>query len=474
MSGASEAREIVGPHDLVGQSVREGRYAISRLLGEGAQGATLEAIDKLDGTLVAIKRFQVRGARSWKDVELAEREARVLGRLAHPLLPRAIDHFEEGGALYLVMERIEGQSLARAPTRRRGEVVRLLHDMDEVLRYLGAQSPPVIHRDIKPGNIVRRPPDPALDETRERYVLVDFGSVRDSLKPAGGSTVVGTFGYMAPEQFQGRAQPVSDIYGVGATALSMLTGQQPEAMPHRGLAIDVRAALAQRGMGPPLGEPLVRALEAMLEPDPDQRATAIGPLIEGIEEDDEPAGGSPRRTRHDRRGRSRKRRRREARRQARRQERSERRTRPRRAAHRAGEAATEWVTLLRALYAPAVMAALAIARLAVALATRVVVPVLFSLLAIVFGPALRRAGRRVAAAGARADDALLAARQHALGRSEQDHGDDAEAGAQRLRVEDDVPSPRSAEDDIERAAEAEEEALEEAIDEIPSARERKP
>jgi hypothetical protein len=82
--------------------------------------------------------------------------------------------------------------------------------------------------------------------------------------------VVGTFGYMAPEQFQGRALQASDVYAVGATALSLVTGREPEDLPHRGLAIDVRAAL---GSG---AEPwLVRALSAMLDPDPDKRATRV-------------------------------------------------------------------------------------------------------------------------------------------------------------------------------------------------------
>src|SRR5438552_9969439 len=86
-----------------------GRYVVKGLLGEGSQGATYEATDTQSGRTVAIKRFDVRGARSWKDVELAEREARVLATLDHPLVPRYFEHFEEDGALYLVMERVEGE-----------------------------------------------------------------------------------------------------------------------------------------------------------------------------------------------------------------------------------------------------------------------------------------------------------------------------------------------------------------------------
>src|SRR5688572_203787 len=80
-----------GATEVIGQ----GRYAVTGMLGEGSQGETLEAVDKRDGRLVAIKRFRIKGAASWKDVELAEREAHVLSGLEHPSLPRYVEHFEE-------------------------------------------------------------------------------------------------------------------------------------------------------------------------------------------------------------------------------------------------------------------------------------------------------------------------------------------------------------------------------------------
>ena len=251
-------------------TLRDGRFVITGSLGEGSQGHTYDGVDKREGRPVAIKRFDVRFAKTWKDAELAEREARVLQSLSHPRLPEYIDHFEQDGALYLVMEKIEGESLA--VLHRRGgllserEVRRFLGDASEVLDYLHRRTPPVIHRDLKPGNVIRRPDG--------SFAFVDFGAVRDKLRPEGGSTVVGTFGYMAPEQFQGRALPASDVYAIGATALSMLTGRQPEDLPHRGLAIDVRAALGDRG-----GSRLAEALAQMLDPDPDRRAARIAPLL---------------------------------------------------------------------------------------------------------------------------------------------------------------------------------------------------
>ena len=77
------------------EELRAGRYAVLGSLGAGSQGETLDAIDKREGRPVAIKRFKIRGAKSWKDVELAEREATVLSSLSHGSLPRYVEHFEE-------------------------------------------------------------------------------------------------------------------------------------------------------------------------------------------------------------------------------------------------------------------------------------------------------------------------------------------------------------------------------------------
>jgi serine/threonine protein kinase len=256
-----------------------GRYVIRGVLGEGAQGVTYDAIDTRENRAVAIKRFDVRGARSWKDVELAEREARVLATLDHPLVPRYFTHFEEDGALYLVMEKIEGETL-EAMRRRVGalpedEVRRFLACADRALTYLHGRGSPVVHRDIKPRNVVRR--------ADGSYVLVDFGAVSELVMRRGSSTIVGTIGYMAPEQLQGRASATTDVYAVGATAAAALTGVEPETLPHRGLRIDVRAALEGR-----VSPGLVASLEQMLEPDPERRAQSLAAALDGTRM--EPAG----------------------------------------------------------------------------------------------------------------------------------------------------------------------------------------
>ena len=441
-------------------ALRSGRYAIIGELGAGSQAETLDAVDKLDGRAVAIKRFQVRGAKSWKDVELAEREARVLSTLSHPNLPVYIEHFEEDGALYLVMEKIEGESLG-ALRRRSGrlsqaDIARFLADADSVLGYLHSRVPPIIHRDIKPGNVIRRQDG--------SFAFVDFGSVRDQLKPEGGSTVVGTFGYMAPEQFQGRALPCSDVYAVGATALAMVTGREPEDLPHRGLSIDVRAAL---GSG---AEPrLLRALSVMLEPDPDRRAARV------------PAPGSGRRasaapgSRHRpaptsapapeadvdwrelrERGREQSQRIREEGRRLRqeiKQQVREETRRARRAAHHYGVAHQEhWRRQGRfvpgaALVLLVVLLALTAARLATWGLFRIFLPTLLIALSVFFGSPLRRAAWRCREVGVEVDrglsETLSAVRARLHGREIDAEG--LEIDAEGLEIDPDEPerAPRT-------------------------------
>jgi serine/threonine protein kinase len=268
---------------------RGSRYAMVRVLGEGSQAVTYEATDMQTGQSVAIKRFDLRNARAWKEVELAEREARVLSTLQHPLLPRYVDHYERSGGFHLVMERVEGETLD-ARLRRKGalsenEVWGFLHCAREALAYLHRRPSPIVHRDVKPSNVVRRASDGA-------YVIVDFGSVSERFQRAsGGSTVVGTLGYMAPEQVHGAALPQTDVYAVGATALAALAGVEADHFQRAGLGVDVRATLAARGRT--ASPALIPALEQMLEPDPRRRPTSVGaawrapvsaPVVQGIDD----------------------------------------------------------------------------------------------------------------------------------------------------------------------------------------------
>jgi hypothetical protein len=181
--------------------------------------------DERTGGAVAIKELVPHG--SLEGIERFRREARVLQQLDHPKIPDYIDAFVSGKGRarreYLVQELVDGLSLEEEMVLRRyrqSEVLGVIEELAEILAYLHGLSPPVIHRDIKPGNVMRR-----RDGT---LVLVDFGAVLDEvMSTAGRHTVAGTFGYMAPEQFEGTAVPATDIFGLGALAVALLSRKDP-------------------------------------------------------------------------------------------------------------------------------------------------------------------------------------------------------------------------------------------------------
>lgn len=207
-----------------------GRYRLEVILGQGAHGTTWRAVEVASGRVVAVKELPLRLGAPAKIVQLFEREAAVLQQLRHPGIPDYLDHFVLGAgrqrAMYLVMRFVDGTSLERKLRTHRfdeREVLQILDALLEVLEYLHALSPPVIHRDLKPANVLIE---------GERPVLIDFGSVRDALRDEdlGGSTVAGTFGFMAPEQFAGDALPATDLYGLGALAVALLTRKPPHTL----------------------------------------------------------------------------------------------------------------------------------------------------------------------------------------------------------------------------------------------------
>jgi serine/threonine protein kinase len=240
-----------------------GRYRLGPRLGKGSQGEIHIARDDKarpsDEREVIVKRLTPRG--TWKSFELFEREAKVLSQLRHAGVPRHIATIEEPpGTFNLVMQRAPGDNLRDLAARRRLSQLELrdvLIRCLEVLDYLHTRSPAVIHRDLKPSNIMRAPDG--------KIALVDFGGVLDSSRERGGSTIIGTFGYMAPEQLHGQATPATDIYALGATIVALAGGVEPEDVPRKGLRMDLDRHL------PALDPGLRAALAAMTDPDPDRR-----------------------------------------------------------------------------------------------------------------------------------------------------------------------------------------------------------
>ncbi len=256
--------------DFKSGDIVAGRYRVLDSLGAGSAGHTYSAESVATGDRVALKCFKLRGADSWKSLELFEREAKVLAKLDHPDIPRLYESFSEEGpdgpTFYLAQALVPGESLAAfvrdKGTIDEGEARRIADRLLIVLAYMHALSPAVVHRDLKPANIVRRP-DGSL-------ALVDFGAVRVAApQDAPGTTVVGTYGFMAPEQFRGAATPGTDLYAVGATLVFMLTGRSPDQLPQKKLRPELPKAL-------PLTRPFRDWLDKMLEPAPEDRFASAG------------------------------------------------------------------------------------------------------------------------------------------------------------------------------------------------------
>jgi serine/threonine protein kinase len=228
------------PGDIIAK-----RYRILNILGQGGIGITYAAEDLQTGERVAVKAVSLRQIYDPKVLELFEREAVILAQLNHPAIPSYLGYFQVGKRrkhfFYLAQQLAPGKSLAEMLEKGwqpdEVEVRRIATQILEILIYLQQLTPPVLHRDIKPQNIIRREDG--------RVFLVDFGAVQDVYHHTltGGSTVAGTYGYMAPEQFRGQTVLATDLYALGATLISLLTQKAPTDLPHRKLKIDFRPHL---------------------------------------------------------------------------------------------------------------------------------------------------------------------------------------------------------------------------------------
>ncbi len=255
-----------------------GRYELLSLLGEGGAANTYHARDTESGHEYAVKELRVLKSSHTKQISLFERECAILQELDHPQIPTFVDSVverrEETISLYLVQELIRGQSLQSildtGEYYSARETVEIMRSCLCPLRYLHERTPPLFHRDIKPANVIRRPDGSC--------VLVDFGAVREAVLDgkSGGSSVVGTFGYMAPEQFQARAYPSTDLYGVAATALQLLTGVDPGRFPLRRLKPDIHKYLRTDAH-------LAAILDILLEPAAEDRYSSSLSLINALE-----------------------------------------------------------------------------------------------------------------------------------------------------------------------------------------------
>ena len=243
------------------------RYQIESVLGQGGMGAVYRAKDLNLRVPVAVKE------NLFTTEEYARQfhnEATILAGLRHPNLPRVIDHFViPGEGQYLVMDFIEGTDL-RERIERDGpvsveEVLPWFIQVCDALAYLHSRRPyPILHRDIKPGNIKIQPDG--------RAILVDFGLAK--VVDESGTTTTGakamTPGFSPPEQYgTGRTDPRTDVYALGATLYACLTAEIPEDSLERAMGRDELTPVRRRRHD--ISPALARAIEKALAVRPEER-----------------------------------------------------------------------------------------------------------------------------------------------------------------------------------------------------------
>ena len=265
----------------LGAPLLQNRYQVRRPLAQGGMGAVYQAEDtQLFNRRCVVKEMLTRHL-SPADRAEAERnfrrEAELLASLRHPSIPQIYEYFIEGDRYYLVMEYVEGESLAermaRAGPLPKAEVLRYAAQVCDALVYLAARQPPVVHRDVKPANIILRGDPstrlrPALSVAEvagpAQAILVDFGVAKPKAGRGPDTAAWGTLGYAAPEQAAGHAEPRSDVYGLAATVYHLLTGDDPGDHP---FSFPLLGALSPR---------LQKLLSQALTQDVDQRLDAQG------------------------------------------------------------------------------------------------------------------------------------------------------------------------------------------------------
>ncbi len=243
------------------------RYRIMAVLGQGGMGAVYKALDENLGIPVAVKENLFLTEEYSRQFQ---REANILASLRHPSLPRVRDYFTlPGVGQYLVMDFIEGEDLRQRIERISNlpeeEVVLIGAHICDALTHLHNRTPPVIHRDIKPGNIKVTPDG--------HVVLVDFGlakeMVQDNQVTTTGARAM-TPGYSPPEQYgTARTDARSDVYSLGATLYAALTGVIPEDSLSRATGKINLTSIRQ--LRPKINRKLASVIEQALEVDPDDR-----------------------------------------------------------------------------------------------------------------------------------------------------------------------------------------------------------
>ncbi|MEO1427611.1 MAG: serine/threonine-protein kinase [Cyanobacteria bacterium J06633_8] len=259
------------------------RYEVIYLLGKKPGYRTVLCKDITTQQLVVVKFLVWDDDFEWQKLKLFEREAQVLQNISHRAIPCYLDYFEVNKphlkGFCLVQNYIKAASLAEhlqiGRTFSIEEVKQLAESVLKILIYLHSQQPQIIHRNIKPSNILLT--NRSGNSIGDVY-LVDFGSVKTlAAVKTGTMTVVGTYGYMSPEHFGGKVIPSSDLYSLGATLIYLLTGIHPADLPQKNRRIQF-AKLVNCPQG------FFNWLKRMIEPVKELRFDSAEGALQGLQQ----------------------------------------------------------------------------------------------------------------------------------------------------------------------------------------------
>ena len=267
-------------------SILNQRYKLNKQISRKGARHTFLATDLTTQQLVIVKVLLFGPDFEWQQYKLFERGSQTLQYLDHPHIPRYLDYFDvtldETEGFAQVQRYIEAPSIQeyidRGRSFREVEISQIARQVLEILIYLQQLHPPILHRDIKPSNILLG--EESSNSVGQIY-LVDFDSVKThSATPVGQTmTIVGTYGYMAPEQFGGKAYPASDLYGLAATLVAIASGKAPSDLPQKEFRIDFEGEVN-------LSSHLVNWLKWLLEPSLDRRAKLATEALDALESRD--------------------------------------------------------------------------------------------------------------------------------------------------------------------------------------------
>jgi serine/threonine protein kinase len=265
--------------------MKYGRYEVIKELGKGAMGVVYQAHDPQFDRLVALKVLRQDRVASEDFVKRFLKEARAIGRLSHPNIVTAYDAGEDQGTIYLAMEFVDGRPLDEIIRNRRFELAEILNlciQVAETLHY--AHQKGVVHRDIKPGNI--------MVQSDGLIKIADFGIARieDStatLQTQAGD-IMGTPAYMSPEQVLGKtADGRSDLFSLGVILYELTTGKRPFATENNNLATLFNEIIHNRPSEPAIENPAIEPglsgiVMKCLSKAPEERFESCGALAEAL------------------------------------------------------------------------------------------------------------------------------------------------------------------------------------------------